>query len=278
MKHRMMLIVLFALLCLLIAAPAYAGGWAVLTLDDLPTNVAAGETFTVGFTVRQHGDHRMTGLTPTVSARQPRTGDRVNVAAREDSEGHYAADLTLPAAGRWVWSIEAFTATHPMPDLEVSEATAVPARSTSAAPIVILALAGAAGLMTLAAARLWHVQKPRPARILAGSAFLPILVCLGLGFAAEQPAAAQAHPEPAALDGADLFLAKGCVTCHYHGDVPKAINVSIGPVLTHYDSDEAYLRVWLSDPSALKPETFMPNLDLSEDEIDALVAFLLADE
>jgi cytochrome c1 len=34
------------------------------------------------------------------------------------------------------------------------------------------------------------------------------------------------------------------------------------------------VRVWLKDPPALKPDTQMPNLGLSSEEIEALIAFL----
>ena len=34
---------------------AWGGGWAVITLDELPASPRAGETMSVGFTVLQHG-------------------------------------------------------------------------------------------------------------------------------------------------------------------------------------------------------------------------------
>jgi cytochrome c oxidase subunit 2 len=36
------------------------------------------------------------------------------------------------------------------------------------------------------------------------------------------------------------------------------------------------LAGWLRDPAAVKPGSLMPNVGLTEEEIDALVAFLLA--
>jgi hypothetical protein len=49
------------------------------------------------------------------------------------------------------------------------------------------------------------------------------------------------------------------------------------PDLTHYQGNPDFLRQWLRHPRAIRPNTFMPNLDLSEAEIEALVAFLSAD-
>ena len=40
------------------------------------------------------------------------------------------------------------------------------------------------------------------------------------------------------------------------------------------DDWEAGLRTWLADPPTWKPGSFMPELGLTADEIDALVAFL----
>ena len=48
----------------------------------------------------------------------------------------------------------------------------------------------------------------------------------------------------------------------------------IGPTLSDYEADPAYLRHWLADPQAIKADTAMPNLNLRADEIEALIAFL----
>ena len=88
---------------------------------------------------------------------------------------------------------------------------------------------------------------------------------------------APASQEALAAEGRALFLAKGCATCHRHADVgPQAALIEVGPTLTHYEPDKAFVRRWLRDPQAVRPTTFMPNLELSDDEIEALIAFLSA--
>jgi cytochrome c2 len=78
-------------------------------------------------------------------------------------------------------------------------------------------------------------------------------------------------------EGRALFLAKGCATCHRHGAVGRQPGlVEVGPTLTGYEPDEAFMRRWLRDPQAIRPTTNMPNLALAEREIEALIAFLAA--
>src|SRR5690349_17408227 len=92
------------LVTLAVAIPVFAGGWAVITLDELPTGVVAGETFTVGFVVRQHGRTPMDGLYPTITATLLKD-EQFTVSAEPDGEpGHYTATLTFPTEGEWQWS------------------------------------------------------------------------------------------------------------------------------------------------------------------------------
>ena len=44
-----------AALALALATPALGGGWAVTTLDNDPDPDDAGRTYSIGYTIRQHG-------------------------------------------------------------------------------------------------------------------------------------------------------------------------------------------------------------------------------
>jgi cytochrome c2 len=78
--------------------------------------------------------------------------------------------------------------------------------------------------------------------------------------------------------GRALFSAKGCATCHHHAAIAGSgqLGGSEVPNLTNYTVNADFLRTWLKDPRAIRPNTWMPNLELKKDEIEALIAFLSA--
>jgi cytochrome c oxidase subunit 2 len=84
-----------------------------------------------------------------------------------------------------------------------------------------------------------------------------------------------------AVNGQRIFIAKGCITCHAHEQVDRDIDgtifVDTGPDLSDYSADPGFLSSWLADPAAIKPETEMPDLELDQAEIEALVDFLNSD-
>jgi cytochrome c oxidase subunit II len=101
-----------------------------------------------------------------------------------------------------------------------------------------------------------------------------------------------------AWDGLQVFLNRGCTQCHTvdfeDNDLDIADNIVAepgfnGPNLTHFASrsvfagaylpyeglsyDEA-LTQWLANPPAVKPGSFMPDLGLTQQEIDDLIAWM----
>ncbi len=72
--------------------------------------------------------------------------------------------------------------------------------------------------------------------------------------------------------GEALFDAYDCLACHRIGDKGRFV----GPNLTWVGirKPQAWEATWLTDPSAYKPGTFMPNFHLSSKEVEALTAFL----
>ncbi len=95
-----------------------------------------------------------------------------------------------------------------------------------------------------------------------------------------QPPAQLVASQSLAEQGRVLFVAKGCIVCHRNDNVqkirPGGLEFDDIPDLTHNRFDAEYLQQWLHDPQSVKPATWMPNLDLSDQEILALTAFLTA--
>ena len=90
----------FLLLGLLpLSLVAAFGGWAAITVENVPDYVVARQPLDLSFMVRQHGVRPLSGLSPTVEAK---SGSRqLTVAAVPGSEtGQYTASLTVPEPGR----------------------------------------------------------------------------------------------------------------------------------------------------------------------------------
>ncbi len=112
-----------AMLSILVAGIAQAGGRAQVTILSAPQDVVAGRTIEVAFAVRPEwpmAKHR--SLEPTVKAV---CGDRVITlnAVPLKAAGQYKAAFTLPAAGEWVITVDSrFCETHMKPLVLTAEA------------------------------------------------------------------------------------------------------------------------------------------------------------
>jgi cytochrome c oxidase subunit 2 len=89
----------------------------------------------------------------------------------------------------------------------------------------------------------------------------------------------------AAARGWEVFQARGCNACHAIAGTPA--RGVIGPDLTGFAGRDGIaamvlpntpgdLARWLRDPQAVKPMAKMPKLALTDEEVEALVAFLTA--
>ena len=188
------------------------GGWASITIEDLPDYGVARHAMTLTFTVRQHGFEKLRGLEPRVEARASGGAATATATAQPGKEtGQYTAQLILPQAGEWTITVHS--------GFGNSRVTLVPMQVTEA-------------------------NAPAPAALLAGER------------------------------GRRLFVAKGCVTCHLHREVKGSGTVAVGPELTTRRLAPEYLQRFLADPSITGSTNRMPNLNLKQAEIAALVAFL----
>jgi cytochrome c2 len=280
-RKSVLWILLLLAATLLAGTPVLAGGWAVITLDNLPGEIIPGQPVTIGFTVLQHGEHPMEGLDPVITLSQTGTGERLTfTAVLGDGPGHYQATLNIPSEGRWEWTIQAFSMNQEMPPLTVGPAPLASQGSPGTSLNLPMATGSLGVVLTLAA--LWILLRKRArwafALVLAG------LLVSSLGFlsaaaGSSPPESNEAQDSSLEAIGQQLFLAKGCITCHNHNEVRRdgdTIYVDVGPDLSSFSADPDYLRRWLQDPASIRPETLMPDLDLEEGEIQALIAFLNA--
>jgi hypothetical protein len=163
--------VLACLLCL--PGVVAAGGWLVLTLDELPAadRLNAGQEVVLGFVARQHGREPIGRAGPVARFTHQASGQQLTVTAVDEGpNGHYAVRFTPPTAGAWEWSIRAWEMDHPMPPLTVAPAPSAAPPATMPAPARLQwpFLAASAGLALVAAACLiaaWRgrAAAPRPA-------------------------------------------------------------------------------------------------------------------
>jgi len=102
----------------------------------------------------------------------------------------------------------------------------------------------------------------------------------------ERWAAAQKNPpvlDAAASHGRIIFESTACVNCHTIRGT--AADGRFGPDLTHLMAREtigagvamntpAHLKIWVNDPSQMKPGALMPAMNLDDKDLDDLVAYL----
>lgn len=116
------------------------------------------------------------------------------------------------------------------------------------------------------------------------------LVGLVLAVAAACAPDTSARPQPPALVsagnpsvGREVIIARGCGSCHRITGIPNA-DALVGPPLDSWSrrsfiagtltNNQDNLVRWLRDPQEIRPGSAMPDLDLSEEEVADIVAYL----
>lgn len=164
---------------LMLATPAFAGGWAVVTLDALPSEITAGQVLSLGFMVRQHGvtpiDTTAWGgdeMLPILMAKNTATGETFERNARKDGPiGHYVVDVIFPAAGSW--DVEIIPPPFEGTKLGAFSVLAAATRSsTSAATADVQAQPAALPALTDRSASVWWITAFVLALALALTAFV----------------------------------------------------------------------------------------------------------
>ena len=93
------------LLTLTLTTVAFAGGWAIITLNEFPDYAVAGKPLNLTFSVRQHGVTLLPGLQPKVQATTT-SGLMAKAGVKPTANrGEYTTSLTLPQSGEWTIKI-----------------------------------------------------------------------------------------------------------------------------------------------------------------------------
>jgi cytochrome c oxidase subunit II len=93
----------------------------------------------------------------------------------------------------------------------------------------------------------------------------------------------RAVDDPDQRAGKELFLKNSCMNCHTIRGTPA--QGTFAPDLTHLMSrqtlasgmvknDEGNLTAWVQDPQKIKPGCLMPNMQMSEEQVKSIVAYL----
>jgi cytochrome c oxidase subunit 2 len=101
----------------------------------------------------------------------------------------------------------------------------------------------------------------------------------------QQLQSARAPMTPSQQAGADFFMHSACAMCHTIAGTQAGGKT--GPDLTHLASrrsiaagtlpmNRGSLAAWIADPQSQKPGTNMPTVDLTPDQLNALVDYLMA--
>ncbi len=202
-----------------------AGGWIVTTVHQLPEYLEAGKSYTLIFSVRQHGHTLLSSLRPKLRIANSRQGGQLETAVEAEplsQPGSYTATFAAPGVGPAYLTIQTGFGGSNYGDL---------------------------ALLPLPVTEKGETRKP----------LLPV------------------------DRGRQLFVAKGCATCHINGDIPEFAEwnriVSVGPELTGRAFPGEYVRQKLADPASLRTAASskgqeMPQLELDQSEIGAIAAYL----
>jgi len=147
-------------------ATAWAGGWAMTSLDSTPGDMVAGETYEIGYTILRHGRHPVAVDRTEVRVHGPAKADtHVFDGVADGPAGHYVAEVTFPRGGTFQWEVtQGNFSTHDLGTIQVADT--LPTSSTARLSIldVLRAVLPAATLISASfvvtqAVRMWPARQ-----------------------------------------------------------------------------------------------------------------------
>lgn len=144
------------LVLLVVPLAATAGGWALTSFDELPTSFEAGETYELSYTILQHGKTPVDVYQTSVFVTDSDGNVTEFAATRTGSVGHYAVEVTFPAAGTFTWNVsQGDFAPHDLGPISVTGAVASSTASMGRflLPAAFVLVVGLLGVQVLALIR-----------------------------------------------------------------------------------------------------------------------------
>jgi mono/diheme cytochrome c family protein len=117
-------------------------------------------------------------------------------------------------------------------------------------------------------------------RITALAALIALLIACGKQQSSQtsangnQQRVSQQTADPKIERGKAVYDETGCATCHAIGGIGGTIGPSLDKIGSKYDAEK--LKGILLNPKTLNPNTVMPPFEGSEEDLEALVAYLLS--
>jgi cytochrome c551/c552 len=84
---------------------AYYGGWATVTVENLPEQLVVAAPYNLTFSIRQHGEELLSDLSPYIQLKSGRQ-ELVARAVETNRPGYYTATVEVPAEGDWSATIQ----------------------------------------------------------------------------------------------------------------------------------------------------------------------------
>jgi len=119
---------------ILVAGLSTMGGWAVVTVKDVPEYFVAGQQYTIEFQVRQHGRTLLNGLQPELLLGVGSGRKETIPAVPQPAAGTYAATFTAPSTGPILLTIKSdwgSSELNLLPQIVVAAGTTRPAMATA---------------------------------------------------------------------------------------------------------------------------------------------------
>jgi hypothetical protein len=106
MPRRLLTAILAALALVALSVPALAKEGAVTKLDSLPTDLHAGQTYALGYTIRMDGvEPYKADRTEIIANSLDGKTNLIFPGVADAAAGHYTAQVTFPGVGTYSWKV-----------------------------------------------------------------------------------------------------------------------------------------------------------------------------